>query len=400
MAPADLHIPPLEHLIIQGTPFCNLDCRYCYLDGRNNRAQISEDVIDVLAIRLRDYPYLGKKLRISWHAGEPLVLGARKFGHFCARLRRELEGHTDVSFSVQTNATLVSPDWIAALQSHAVSVGISLDGPREMHDAYRRDRSSRGTFDQTIAGFRLLRESGMSPAILCVLHDKSIDKPEELFDFFEDLEVETICFNVETDSGFRLSSVASIPNSNAVARDFFARYFELVISRRSRQWVRELDSAVRAFGARFVARRQQVALPGAIMSVSFDGYASTFSPELLTWPGLAGKFRFLDLRKNDLAEIFDQDAFKRVKEEVDAGCAACERDCSYFRYCGGGSPAAKLAELGRFDGTSTSYCRTGTQAPVDALLMLLEKVPGADVAHRAMESVAGRGEALSPVPFN
>src|SRR5207248_2905774 len=98
---------------------------------------------------------------------------------------------------LQTNATLITEDWCDFFSRHTLRVGVSLDGPKEIHDKYRRDRRGRGTFEKTLRGIQMLQKNGIPIYVIAVLHKESLQSPDQLFHFFEELRVSEVCFNIE-----------------------------------------------------------------------------------------------------------------------------------------------------------------------------------------------------------
>ena len=91
-----------------------------------------------------------------------------------------------VSFTIQTNATLLTEDWASFFKEHAFLVGVSIDGPRTIHDTYRRDKRGHGTFEKIVAGYRLLERADVETNVLCTVHSANQDHPLEVYRFFRD----------------------------------------------------------------------------------------------------------------------------------------------------------------------------------------------------------------------
>ena len=140
---------------------CNLDCNYCYyLDkseiygGKEPRMSLEmlEAVIQAY-IEANDVP----EVQFNWHGGEPLVLGL-DFYRKAVELVRKHAGDKTVHHTIQTNGTLLTREWTAFFRENGFLVGISLDGPRDIHDKYRKDKGGAPTFDRVIRGLALLQE--------------------------------------------------------------------------------------------------------------------------------------------------------------------------------------------------------------------------------------------------
>src|SRR5258708_15580232 len=153
-------MPRIQLLVVQPTPFCNIDCRYCYLPDRTNKAVVAEATLANLCSQVFASGWVRDGVTIVWHAGEPMVLPI----DFYRRAFRLIDGlkPTDlaVAHSFQTNGTLIDDAWCEFFAAEQISVGVSVDGPQPLHDINRRTRSGRGTFERTIAGIRRLRRHG------------------------------------------------------------------------------------------------------------------------------------------------------------------------------------------------------------------------------------------------
>jgi uncharacterized protein len=132
--------------------------------------------------------------------------------------------------------------------------------------------------------------------------------------------------------------------------------------------VREFEDAIGAILSAHPIRDQQN-MPFCIVSVRYDGTLSTFSPELLdAGDRRFGNFGFGHVALHDLVDVASSQLFRAVDDEIQQGVNACEQECRYFRWCGGGAPANKLFETGSFAATETMHCRLTRQAVLDEVL--------------------------------
>ena len=169
---------------------CNLACRYCYyLDKRppgfeSAPARMSEDLLEsYIAQHIAASP--DEIIRFSWHGGEPTVLGLGYFRKIVDIERRLCPPGRSFANGLQTNGTLVNDAWGRFLKAEAFSVGISLDGPRELHDRHRLTRDGGSTFDQAMRGYEILRRHGVPADILCVVGGHNARRPAEVYGFFK-----------------------------------------------------------------------------------------------------------------------------------------------------------------------------------------------------------------------
>src|SRR6187397_671006 len=135
----------LELLVIQPTPFCNLNCEYCYLPDRSSTARMSERVLRRTFEQVLSSGFARGSMTVVWHAGEPLVLPIAYYEHAIAMLAELNTASLTIHHALQTNATLINAAWCEFIKRHHVRVGVSVDGPAFLHDARRKTRSGRGT---------------------------------------------------------------------------------------------------------------------------------------------------------------------------------------------------------------------------------------------------------------
>ncbi len=176
---------------------CNLACSYCYyrdkvLDG-TSPLKMSGRVLEAY-IRQHIETTPDSVVFFSWHGGEPLMAGLDYFKEIVQLQQANLARGKTILNGVQTNGTLLDPDWCEFFQEQGFVVGISLDGPCPLHDAFRKTAGDKPSFDQVLKGYRLLQEYGISTEILCVVHALNVRHPETVYDFFRSLNVKYITF--------------------------------------------------------------------------------------------------------------------------------------------------------------------------------------------------------------
>lgn len=173
----------LAQLIVKATRLCNLRCTYCY-DWRDGPDQTMPFPVlaRMTAAVLRDPQH--DVVTFNWHGGETTVLPLSFYEKALliqARFRRPAQA---IYNSLQTNATRLTPEWAGFLRAHAFSVGISLDGPPEIHDRYRRYAGGQPSFADVAAGMQILRDHGISFSVIMVIDEAGLELgPDRLFDF-------------------------------------------------------------------------------------------------------------------------------------------------------------------------------------------------------------------------
>jgi uncharacterized protein len=368
---------PLELLVLQPTPFCNLDCSYCYLPDRQSTKRMSAETLE----RTLDWVFSSGLVRepftVLWHAGEPLVVPPPFYEATIAGVELHNRNAVPVTYSVQTNATLIDAEWCAFFRRHGIQPGVSVDGPAFLHDRHRLTRSGKGTFDRVLHGIRLLNEHDIPYFVITVLTADSLDCPDELFAFYREYRVQSVCFNVEEIEGPHTTSSLRAEGTEERFRRFLTRFLELAGAADPPLPVREFETFAAAVrGYRFgPGGRTQENRPWGILNVDCDGNFSTYSPELLGVPSPRhGGFVLGNVARDRLEDVVASDHFRRLEEEVGRGVTMCEETCSYFAFCGGGAPANKFFENGSFASTETMSCRLHKMACVDVALDRLERL--------------------------
>ena len=216
--------PPGLHVVAKPIgPTCNLQCEYCfYLEKRalfsaGGQYRMPENVLSAfIAGYIHSQPT--PIVEFVWQGGEPTLLGIDLFRKVID-LQKQFSGAKTISNSLQTNGTLLNDEWCRFLKRHNFMVGISLDGPKEIHDRYRKDRRGQGTFDQVMRGLRLLQKHKVEYNVLACVARETAAKPLEVYRFFRDAGVEFIQFTpiVErlpdarsASQGLRLGAPASL----------------------------------------------------------------------------------------------------------------------------------------------------------------------------------------------
>jgi uncharacterized protein len=365
----------LELLVVQPTPFCNLDCDYCYLAERSSKARMSLGVLRRTIEQVLASGFARDAFTIVWHAGEPLVVPIEYYEQAFATVCDVIgSAGIRVDHALQTNATLVNARWCDFLKRRDVRVGVSVDGPAFLHDMHRKTRGGKGTHARVMQGIRCLQEHGVDFHVISVLTIDALDYPDELFAFYVDNGIRRVGFNIEEIEGVNKSSTLSPAAAEMKLRGFMTRFLDLVGEQDDRLDVREFRGFERLILERSdYLQRNQENMPLRILSVDWAGNFTTFSPELLgAGSETYGGFYLGNVMRDDLGLVEHTPKFVRMAEDVEAGVESCRDTCEYFGVCGGGSPSNKYFETGSFRSTETLHCRLSRKVLADTLLQRLE----------------------------
>jgi len=180
------------HVMVKPTgSLCNLSCSYCYylskqeLLGRPVQWRISDEVLETF-IRQYFEAHNHKEVIFSWQGGEPTLLGIDFFKRVVALEKKYCPPHVRCENDLQTNGTLLDDAWCAFLHEENFLVGLSIDGPRHLHDAYRKDASGTGSFDRVFRAAKLLRKHKVNFATLSCVNYQTAKHPLEVYRFLRD----------------------------------------------------------------------------------------------------------------------------------------------------------------------------------------------------------------------
>jgi uncharacterized protein len=171
-------------------PICNLECAYCYYLAKEklypgSPFRMAGDVLVEFTrqyIQAQDVP----EVTFAWQGGEPALMGLDFFDRAVALQEQYRRPGTRIKNALQTNAVLLDDDWCRFLKRHRFLVGVSLDGPQELHDVYRVDKGGGPTFRRVMAGLALLKAHGVDYNILASVHAANVEHPLRVYRFFRD----------------------------------------------------------------------------------------------------------------------------------------------------------------------------------------------------------------------
>ena len=189
MATSD--IPKAFHIMAKPTgSACNLRCGYCFFlkkeslyPGSNFR--MSAQVHEAYVRQLLEF-HRAPRVTVAWQGGEPTLMGLDFFRYSVELQKKHRKPGTHIENTFQTNGILLNDEWCRFFRENNFLVGLSMDGPGELHDFYRKDRAGRETFDRVLRAARLLQKHKVECNILCTVNSKNAARPLEVYRFFRD----------------------------------------------------------------------------------------------------------------------------------------------------------------------------------------------------------------------
>ncbi|MGZ8594359.1 MAG: radical SAM protein, partial [Actinomycetota bacterium] len=184
--------PPAFHLLAKPTgAVCNLDCTYCFFLSKEmlypgSRFRMADDLLETYLRQLIEAHARSPEVMVAWQGGEPTMMGLDFF-----RRSVELAGsmklpHQRIVYTIQTNGTLLDDEWGTFFAEHGFLVGLSIDGPREIHDAYRVDKGGKGSFDRVMEGLAALQRHDVEWNALTTVHAANQAQGREVYRFLRD----------------------------------------------------------------------------------------------------------------------------------------------------------------------------------------------------------------------
>jgi len=169
---------------------CNLGCKYCFFLSKENlypdESYLMTDEMQERYIAQILESSAGDEVQITWQGGEPTLRGIDFFRRSVDLANRYRKPHQRILHTIQTNGTLIDEEWAAFFKENGYLVGISIDGPREMHDAFRITKRGQGSFDDVIRGWNILAKHGVDVNVLCTVHSANAPYPLDVYRFFRD----------------------------------------------------------------------------------------------------------------------------------------------------------------------------------------------------------------------
>ncbi len=325
-------------------PLCNLRCAYCYYLGKESLfpadrpRRMADDLLEqYISQRLQTSP--GPAIHFEWHGGEPTILGLDYFRRIVELQRKHVgPGHT-VTNGLQTNGVLLTEQWADFLADERFSVGLSLDGPRGLHDIFRRDAVGGPTHTDVLRAFHLLSQRRVHCDVLCVVHAKNVQAPTLVYRFFRELGVKHLQFlplvELQRDTPSGVSSRTAPPEALG---EFLCIVFDAWIERDlGRIVVQFFDEALRpAMGlphALCIFRETC----GDVAVLEHDGsfYACDHFVD--------ASHRIGSLRERPLCELMAAPEMLEFGERKRDALPNYCRQCDVLEWCNGGCPKDRFA---------------------------------------------------------
>ncbi|MBR2835159.1 MAG: anaerobic sulfatase maturase [Coriobacteriales bacterium] len=316
---------------------CNLCCSYCYYRDIATHTRMSDEVLE--SYIQQTIAMHGSKAAVEfvWHGGEPLLAGIDFYRRAAALQRKYANGRVIVN-NIQTNGTLINAAWAEFFAQESFIVGVSCDGPKNVHDAYRHNAAGSGSWQRVIAGINTCTEAGVRVDGLCAVHAANVGHPQEVYTFLRSLfpliQFLPVCDLIMKDSHPSLS-----PES--VKADSFGKFLCTIYD----MWTAD-DPATRPVISTFEAiMRMSRGEPAGICEFEPTcGHAGSVEADgsVYACDRFADKPHILgNLLKTNLETLMEQNRPFGTSKLTNLAPECL--DCAYLRLCFGGCPKKRIA---------------------------------------------------------
>ena len=330
---------PFTLLIKPSGSDCNIDCKYCFYKDRapefgKGRQRMSDEVLEKL---VKDYMRLGFGVSgFAWQGGEPTLMGVDFFQRAVELQKKYGRGGQEVSNTLQTNGILLDDKWCRFFHDNKFLLGISIDGPREFHDYHRLDHSGAGTFDKVMRGIQTCKEYKVEFSALILLNNKSVEHPDELFDFLIENDMTYLQFIpcVETDPAS--GEIADFSITPQQYGEFLCRIFDRWYDYGTEKLnIRDFDSIVTYYvlGKHTICTYSKQCAGFLVVEHSGDCFCCEFFVE--------PKWRLGNILETPIEKLVasgKKRTFARTKQNLSNKCLICK----YLDICRGGCMKDRL----------------------------------------------------------
>jgi uncharacterized protein len=288
------------------------------------------------------------EVTVAWQGGEPTLMGLGFFKRSVEYAERYKKSNQRVAYTMQTNGTRLDDNWCAFFKEHEFLIGLSVDGPKQLHDAYRVGKSGQGTFEPVMRGWRQLKKHRVDCNILCTVHAANGDHPLEVYRFFRDdlgaafIQFIPIVERINADGSTLLQGGNAVSDRSVMAKQFGS--FLITIFE---EWVRR--DVGRVYVQHFdVALGNWVGAPSGLCvfaptcgnALALEHNGDLYSCDHFVEPG----YLLDNIKETHLIELVASDKQRRFGQgKLDSLPRYC-RECDVRFACHGGCPRNRFVE--------------------------------------------------------
>jgi len=351
-------------------PVCNLDCEYCYylkkteLYPETKNFKMTEETLEeYIKQYINSQP--GPVINFVWQGGEPTLRGLDFFKKALELQQKYAPDGWKIENSIQTNSVLIDEQWAEFLKENNFLVGVSLDGPAELHNRYRKDKKGKDTHQKVMAGIKKLKEYGVTYNILAVVNDVNAKKPKEVYQFFKKIEVDFIQFIPIVEQNKKGEIISRSVNSKEYGK-FLIGVFNEWLNDLGDIYVQIFEEAVSAwagFGANLCVFSPECG-KGPVMEYNGDLYSCDHFVE--------SEYKLGNIKNKSILAMMNsnhQQKFGRAKKDnLNSKCLGCD----YLFFCNGGCSKNRIIDTG--DENKLNYLCEGYKLFFDYIDPFMKKL--------------------------
>lgn len=328
---------------------CNLNCEYCFFLKKKklypgSTFRMSDEVHEAYIRQLLG-AHNTPRVTVAWQGGEPTLMGLDFFRRSVQLQKKYAKPGTQIENTFQTNGVLLNDEWCRFFHAHDFLVGLSMDGPRELHDLYRTDKGGNGTFDRVFRAARLLQQHGVEFNILCTVNRENADHPLKVYRFFRDkLGARYIQFipivERDNDSGFQEGNTVT---DRSVKPDQWGRFLITVFDEWAkrdvgRTFVVNIDGAL----AGWLGRAGTVCIfgPTCGSGMALEHNGDLYSCDHFVEPGHC----LGNIMKTPMIELVASEKQRNFGQDKRYALPRFCRACEFLTICNGECPKNRFIE--------------------------------------------------------
>ena len=308
---------------------CNLNCSYCYAAPyRKKKIKVLD--LKLLEKLIKEAFELSNNIVISWHGGEPTLVGVDYFKKYMEIIKKYKSDNHNIINMIQTNATLITDEMASFFKDNDFIVSISLDGDKNCHNKNRYNFNGKGSFDETMNGVNVLRRHGIFPPLIATVTQSTIKDGVRNFNFF-------------VNNGFREIKYSPVYDSTndsfSISSDEWYKYLKEIF----KEWlnlqdktikVREIDEILSWIAGKNLNLCSNMGMCLNWLSIDEDG--NIYPCEYLRKDNPYGNINNMNIK-----DVFYSDSYLSFKDKVLSMPEKCKK-CKYLNLCHNGCPATRI----------------------------------------------------------
>lgn len=369
---------------------CNLSCSYCYYRNKSRGASTPVFDSETLINYIKNYiaAQTGEFAHFIWHGGEPMLAGL-DFYRRVLQLQDQYAGGKQIYNTIQTNGTLIDDEWCRFFKANGWLVGISIDGPQAVHDAFRCNNAGCGSHAKVLRGIELLKRYGVEWNAMAVVNSLNVNRPEEFYDYFKSIGCKYLQFTpiVERAGADGLPVAVDDDSSRLTAESVTPEAWGEFLCRVFDRWVRADvgEVFVQIFDATLA--NWLGAMPGLCTMSATCGHAGVveLNGDVYCCDHFVyDRYRLGNINSDSLSAMMGgerQQAFARMKSQ---GLSQRCRECRYLFACHGECPKNRWLVA---DGQRQNYLCEGYRRYFDHVAPHMDFMAGEIRANRSPANI-------------